>query len=340
MSAVPASVAAVRSAVRAAVADLEPGDRVLAAVSGGADSLALALGLAFVAPRAGIQAGAVVVDHQLQEGSAGVAAAVAETLHGLALDPVEVVAVDVGGTGGPEAAARAARYAALDAAAERWGAGAVLLGHTRDDQAETVLLGLARGSGARSLSGMAPVSGVYRRPLLGLPRAVTAACCAESGLVPWRDPHNDDPAYSRVRVRQAVLPAVEAALGPGIPGSLARTADLLRDDDAALEEWAERVLLESTVTGMPAAGVDVAVLGDAPAAVRRRALRRFVAAGGARPGALTFAHLHRLDALVAAWQGQGPVDLPGGVRVARRCGRLYLADDTAAPDGAPAGPRE
>lgn len=325
MSAVSPEVGRVRRVVRECLVDLDAGDLVLAAVSGGADSLALASALAAEAPRGALRAGAVVVDHGLQSGSAEVAAGVATTLRELGFDPVEVVAVTVDGPGGPEAAARAARYAALDAAAERHGAVAVLLGHTRDDQAETVLLGLARGSGARSLSGMAPVAGRYRRPLLAVTRAETAACCAENGLVPWRDPHNDDPTYARVRVRQAVMPAVEAALGPGVPAALARTADLLRDDDAALDGWAERVHREAAVTGLPGAGLDVAVLGEAPAAVRRRVIRRAVVDAGAPAGSLTADHLRRVDALVAAWRGQGPVDLPGRVRAARRCGRLYVA---------------
>ncbi|MGH3166885.1 MAG: ATP-binding protein, partial [Trebonia sp.] len=147
------AVAAVRNAVRAGIGDLSPGDLVLAACSGGADSLALAAALAFVAPRMELRAGGVTVDHGLQEGSAERAESVAGTLGSFGMNPVFREKVAVGGHGGPEAAARAARYAALADAARRSGARAVLLGHTLDDQAETVLLGLARGSGARSLAG-------------------------------------------------------------------------------------------------------------------------------------------------------------------------------------------
>src|SRR5215469_4720405 len=161
------AVAAVRNAVRGCLDDLAPGDLVLVACSGGADSLALAAALAFVAPRAGLRAGGVTVDHGLQEGSAARAADVTSALTALGLDPVRGVAVAVDGLGGPEAAARAARYDALAQTAEQTGATAVLLGHTLDDQAETVLLGLARGSGPRSLAGMPPRRGVFRRPLLG-----------------------------------------------------------------------------------------------------------------------------------------------------------------------------
>ena len=336
MTGLPAEVAEVRFAIRAALADLTPGALVLAAVSGGPDSLALAAGLAFEAPRSGVRAGAVVVDHRLQPGSAAVAADVAARLVELGLEPVVIEAVDVGRQGGPEAAARTARYAALEAAASRFGAVAVLLGHTLDDQAETVLLRLARGSGARSLAGMPARSGWFRRPLLGVSRRTTAACCAASGLTPWQDPHNADPGFARVRVRSFALPALEQAVGPGVTEALARTADLLRDDDDALEAWADRLSADASVGGPPEAGLDATVLAAAPAAVRRRVLRRAVVAAGVPPGALTAGHLYAVDALVARWHGQGGVGLPGGVVAERRCGRLHLAP---AGDGAlPTGP--
>ena len=182
---------------------------MLVALSGGPDSLALAAATAFEAPRAGLRAGAVIVDHGLQAGSADAAAQAARQAEALGLNPVLVEPVTVGADGGPEAAARDARYAALAAAAARTGAIAVLLGHTLDDQAETVLLGLARGSGATSLQGMEQASGLYRRPLLGIRRATTVQFCADSELEPWHDPQNDDPAFTRVRVRKAVLPVLE-----------------------------------------------------------------------------------------------------------------------------------
>jgi tRNA(Ile)-lysidine synthase len=244
------AVAAVRVAVRRSVADLAPGSRILVACSGGADSTALAAATAFEAPRAGLQAGAVTVDHGLQPGSDQRAMAVADVLRGLGLRPVEAVRINVTGPGGPEAAARRGRYAALDEAAHRLGACAVLLGHTKDDQAETVLLGLARGSGARSLAGMPPRSaggGRYRRPLLALTRSTTEAACEAEGLRPWADPHNSDPSYARSRVRHQVLPVLERELGPGVAAALARTADLLRDDADALDAWADRAYADCVV---------------------------------------------------------------------------------------------
>ncbi|WP_460335357.1 tRNA lysidine(34) synthetase TilS [Actinoallomurus acanthiterrae] len=239
------AVAAVRLAVRRTLREIEPGDLVLVACSGGADSLALAGALAFEAARSGHRAGGITVDHGLQEGSAERAADVVRTMAGLGLDPVEAVRVVVGESGGPEAAAREARYAALADAAARHRATAVLLGHTLDDQAETVLLGLARGSGARSLAGMAKAAGRYRRPLLDLDRDLIRRACLAMGLAPWDDPHNGDPAFARARIRRDVLPVLEKELGPGVAAALARTARMLRDDADALDAWAERALQEA-----------------------------------------------------------------------------------------------
>jgi tRNA(Ile)-lysidine synthase len=232
------AVAAARGAVRRGLAGLQPGDLVLAACSGGADSLALAAALAFEAPRAGLRAGGVTVDHGLQPGSAERATQVVAILARLGLDPVDQVPVTVSrgpASGGPEAAARTARYAALDQAARERGAAAVLLGHTRDDQAETVLLGLARGAGGHAVAGMPARRGCLRRPLLGVSRATLREACLAQGLAPWDDPHNRDPAYARARVRHQALPALEAALGPGIAEALARTAAQVSADCEALD---------------------------------------------------------------------------------------------------------
>jgi tRNA(Ile)-lysidine synthase len=295
--------------VRASVADLASGSLVLVACSGGADSLALAAGLAFVAPRAGLRAGGVTVDHGLQEGSAARAAEVAGQLDKLGLDPVLSRRVDVTGGGGVEAAARQARYTALSEAAAETGAAAVLLGHTLDDQAETVLLGLARGSGARSLAGMAPVRGVFRRPLLGIRRSETARAAAE--LDPWEDPHNSDRRFARVRVRLDALPALEAALGPGVAEALARTATQLRADTEALENLATGPL-------------EAEFLAAQPEAIRSRTLRAAAVAAGCPPGALTARHVTWLDGLVTDWHGQRWIDLPGGLRAFRREGRVIF----------------
>lgn len=294
---------------------------VLVAVSGGADSMALALATAFEAPKLGLRVGAVTIDHGLQAGSAERAHQVADRLRELGLDPVEAIPVQVGRDGGPENAARDARYAALDAAAERHGAVAVLLGHTRDDQAETVLLGLARGSGSRSLAGMPAQKGRYRRPLLELDRAATRQACSAQSIPVWDDPHNADPAYTRSRVRHEVLPVLEKHLGGGVVEALARTARLFRDDADALDQWAalaERDL--RTVEG----ALDVTKLAELPPAVRRRVLRRSALRAGCPAGDLFARHLETIDHLVTGWRGQGPLHLPGGVEVVRRCGTLVF----------------
>jgi tRNA(Ile)-lysidine synthase len=306
------AVAAIRLAVREALEDLSSGDVVLVAVSGGADSLALAAALAQEAPRPRLRAGAVTVDHGLQDGSSERSADVAARCAALGLDPVVVETVTVGSSGGPEGAAREARYAALDAVAARTGARAILLGHTLDDQAETVLLGLARGSGARSLSGMAPRRDLLRRPLLGIRRVMTTEACQALELVPWSDPHNCDPAFARSRVRHGALPAMIDALGAGIPEALARTASLLRADADALDGWANDV----------ADPTDTAALMVLPSAVRSRVLRNVAIGAGVPAGQLTAGHVHEMERLVTHWHGQGAVSLPGGLEANRSCDRL------------------
>jgi tRNA(Ile)-lysidine synthase len=319
-----AAVAEVRAAVRSCLGDLAAGELVLVACSGGADSLALAAAAAFVAPRLGLRAGGVTVDHGLQPGSGERAAGVAVLLGKLGLDPVRDIAVNVAPAAGPEADARAARYAALDAAAGDYAAAAILLGHTLDDQAETVLLGLARGSGGRSLAGMPPRRGPYRRPLLAVRRAATLAACAELGLEPWQDPHNADFRYARARVRHQALPALEAALGPGVAEALARTATQLRADAECLDDlaFAESGQLRGDCSDP--AGLDAAWLRGLPAAIRTRVLRQAAIMAGCPPGALGAGHIDRIDALVSSWRGQRWVDLPGGVRARRQNGKVWF----------------
>jgi tRNA(Ile)-lysidine synthase len=333
------AVAEVRNAVRACLSDLAPGDLVLVACSGGADSLALAAAAAFVAPRLGLRAGGVTVDHGLQPGSGERAASTAALLGKLGLDPVRSTAVTVApasSAAGPEAAARMARYGALDEAAIACGAAAVLLGHTLDDQAETVLLGLARGSGGRSLAGMAARRGPYRRPLLGVRRAATSAACAELGLEPWQDPHNRDFGFARARVRHQALPTLEAALGPGVAEALARTASQLRADAECLDDLAFAESTKLRGCGSDPAGLDAGWLRTLPAAIRTRVLRDAAIMAGCPHGALTAGHVDQIDALVTGWRGQRWVDLPGGVRARRQAGKVWFTG--SAPGGrAPGG---
>lgn len=295
---------------------------MLVACSGGADSLALAAAVAFEAPRAGLSAGAVIVDHDLQEGSLAAAERAADQCRCLGLYPVVVVGVQVGSSAsgsGPESRARDARYSAFEDVSERVGAVAVLLGHTRDDQAEQVLLGLARGSGARSLSGMPARRGPYVRPLLKVARATTVAACEAVGLTVWVDPQNSDPAYGRVRAR-ALLPILETELGPGSVAALARSADLLREDADALDDLAVRARSE-----LGPGQIEAAVLLRLPRAIRTRVWRLLAMEAGCSPGALISSHIDSLDTLVTSWRGQGPIDLPGHVQASRSDGRVLVA---------------
>lgn len=355
---VPEPVAAVRRAVRDALAGpplfrakgtigrldgakgtFSQNDAVAVACSGGADSLALAAATAYVGAEQGLAVHGIVVDHGLQDGSRAVAARTADVVTGLGLASVRVETVVVDGPGGPEAAAREARYAALRAA--RPPGAPVLLGHTLDDQAETVLLGLGRGSGARSLAGMTSWDDPWLRPLLGLRRATTRAACAAAGLEPWEDPHNTERRFVRVRLREEVLPLLEDVLagGPegGVARALARTADQLADDDAALSSIAAD-LRAATETGD--GQLDAGALLPAPAAVRRRVLRGWLTDAGVR--SLTDAHLRAVDALVGRWRGQGGPALAGGLEVVRRRGRLLVreAAGPGARSGRPTPPAE
>ena len=319
------AVAATRVAVRRTLSDLEPGATVLVACSGGADSLALLAATVFEARHDAWHVVGVTVDHGLQDGSAERAVHVVEQMTALGADETVTAAVDVHAEGqGIEAAARQARYAVLEEYAERAGAAVVLLGHTLDDQAETVLLGLARGSGGRSIAGMRRAFDRYRRPFLDLNRRDTATACLAQGIEVWRDPHNDDPRFARARVRHTVLPMLETELGPGVAATLARTADLLREDMELLDELAESALA-TTVTDR---GVDVATLATLAPALRRRVLRLAALAAGSPGSDLFHVHVVELDRLVTDWHGQGPVQLPGPVGVRRVAGALIF-DQTA-----------
>ena len=285
------------------------------ALSGGPDSLALAAAAAATLPTT-----ALIVDHGLQQGSESAAATARDQAMNLGCVSAEILRVRVGSIGGPEAAARTARYGALDAA--RQGA-PVLLGHTLDDQAETVLLGLGRGSGARSIAGMRPADPPWYRPLLGTRRSVTHAACAELGLAAWDDPHNSDPRFTRVRLRAEVLPLLEQVLGGGVAEALARTAAALREDNDALDCLAAQNLSE----GRSGDGLDVDAIRNLPDAVRRRVIRAWLLGGGA--SALTDTQIRAVDALVISWHGQGGVavssDLPRTRLFAeRRGGTLTL----------------
>jgi tRNA(Ile)-lysidine synthase len=316
------AVAAVRFAVRLHLQDLPAEVPLLVACSGGADSVALAAAVAFEVRHGGRSAGLVTVDHQLQAGSAGRAGGVAAFGHELGFDPVLVLPVVVGRQGGPEGAARQARYLALDSAAAGYGVptAAVLLGHTADDQAETVLLGLGRGSGPRSIAGMRARSGRYHRPLLAVRRSETRAACIALGLSVWDDPQNQDARFVRSRLRGEALPLLEDILGGGVAPALARTAEQLQQDQDALGEWAGRVLAAALT---PERTLLVARLEAEPVAVLGRVLKRWAETVGAGP--LSAVHVRSLLDLLLRWHGQAAIDLPGGYSAFRSSGTLGLS---------------
>jgi len=160
--------------------------------------------------------------------------------------------------------------------------------------------------------------GIFRRPLLDVARADTRKACAAQGLVPWDDPHNVDPAYARSRVRGAALPALVEALGPAVVANLARSAGQIAADNAALDALARGALLSAYAEE----GLDISVLSGMVGAVRTRVLHAWARELGASGSALSHRHVEAMAALITDWHGQGPVHLPGGMRVARVRGRL------------------
>ncbi|MFY9263151.1 MAG: tRNA lysidine(34) synthetase TilS [Actinomycetaceae bacterium] len=343
-----------RNSLRRAFTDLSPGTRVILAVSGGADSLAMALAAHYATRWTGIQLSALHIDHGLRPESAHEATHVLQQLAEIGID-AESVKVEVSGSAGPEGNARTARYGALATRARELANPAgvpatVALGHTAADQAETVLMGLARGSGARSISGMRERGSLPEhpdvpmiRPLLEHSRQDLETVCRELGYSWIRDPSNephgpwraaDGSPLRRAAVRAHALPALQEALGPGVVDALARTATLLQDDDDALSAIAQDVFSavavkpsgepktrEGTQTG-PA--LDCRALATHPPAVRRRVLKLAMDHVGVRGGELKYWHVVRLDKLVESRDNKLGIDLPGA-RAWRVDNILYFA---------------
>lgn len=310
------AVAAVRLAVRRTLATL-PGDPlVLVACSGGADSLALLAATVFETRSGPGRVVGVTVDHGLQDGSAEHADRVVAQMARMGADETAAVRVSVEPGGrGVEAAAREARYAVLEEVASRMDSRTVLLGHTLDDQAETVLLGLTRGSGGRSIAGMRPSFGCFHRPLLALTRRQTEDACRAEGLDFWDDPHNADPRFTRSRIRQRVMPVLEQELGPGVAAALARTAEQLRPD---MEEL-DRLAVELLVGARDADGLALARLEGHADTVVGRVLRLAALDAGAPGSELFHVHVQALGNLVRG-SLRGEVQLPGHLTA-------YLAAD-------------
>jgi tRNA(Ile)-lysidine synthase len=313
----------IRSAVRASLSQLleeQPSAKSFGvAVSGGADSLALAGALALESKNLSIDIYALIIDHQLQSGSDTVAHESAKKLHSLGVANVTIKKVNVEITDGLESSARRARYRELNSFFEEHSLAAIFLGHTRNDQAETVLLGLARGSGTRSLSGMARSQDRFVRPLLDISRSETESACDELGVKYWQDPHNEDRRYLRVRARK-LMPLLEAEIGPGITDALARSAKLLRDDADALDGYANQFFEKINPED-----IEISELVKLPRAVRSRVIRLAAYHLGSPAGSLSADHIQPIEALITQWRGQGASSLPGGVKVERISGRLSLS---------------
>jgi tRNA(Ile)-lysidine synthase len=294
--------------------------RILIGVSGGADSMALAMATIAEAKGPQVEVIAIIVDHQLQRGSGDVALRTKQMLLMKGCDRVEIYPVEVVLIDGMESSARRARYQAFDQAIDAYKPEYFLLGHTKNDQAETVLMGLARGSGTRSLSGIATENGKFIRPMLEITRDRTVTACEENQISPWEDPHNSDSQYLRVRARTSVLPLMEEQLGPGIVDGLARSARILREDADALD-----LIADELFATLQFRDIEVSALEALPKAIRMRILRSAIYEAGAPSGALGADHLTPVEALVSDWHGQGVISLPGGVKVERISGRLYLS---------------
>ncbi len=309
-----------RKAVRFWFEKLEPNSKVCIGVSGGADSLALAAAAKLEANNFSIDLVAVIVDHGLQENSAEISQFAKQQLTKLGFEDIFIGKANVQITDGLEASARRARYKVFQQAIETYNPNIFLLGHTKNDQAEGVLLGLARGSGTKSLSGMQEVSGNFVRPLLGIDRVTTEIACREANIEFWVDPHNSNQEFTRVRVRENILPLLENEIGPGIIDALARSAKILREDATALDEWAESIFRQ-----VEPMDIEISILVGLPVAIRSRVLRMAIYAAGAPVGSISAAHLEPIEAFVSDWRGQGHTSLPGGVKVCRISGRLSLS---------------
>lgn len=305
----------IRLAVRTTLtSNTKPGQKLLIAVSGGADSLALAAACEFEAKKLGLKIAAGVIDHSLQKDSDKVAAQTAKTLAALGFEEVVVKKITVEKAGGPEGAARTARYTALETLRQKTKSNFVVLGHTSSDQAETVLLGLVRGSGSKSLSGMSEKTGLLLRPLLGIERATTEAFCKDSGIKYWSDPQNKDEKFLRVMIRKHVLPFLEKQLGGSVASSLVRTSDQLREDNTYLESQADKSFKRYAKVSSSGISFDAKALEKLPAAILNRVIKKALDSFGSESSRT---HVLAVSDLVLSWHGQKPLALPG-VRVVRK----------------------
>lgn len=277
-------------------------DTVLVGFSGGADSLALLAAVAFEAKKFSIEPIAVIIDHGLQESSQSVALNAKLTAESLGVKAI-IRKVSVGTEGGLENAAREARYQAFSEVKEELNASYLLLGHNLNDQAESVLLGLMRGSGPRSIAGMQEVTDWILRPFLTISGEQLRQACEDQGLEFWDDPHNDDPRFARVEIRK-ILNELEASGSAGVIESLARTAEQMQEAEAIIQPLIEGLVSEIE----DKSSVEIEFLEKLDTAYRRRVIHRLAVLNSAE---LARVHVLEIEKLVTNWHGQKPLNLPG-----------------------------
>ena len=301
-----------QNAVNNLLKDFEPADNILVACSGGADSLALAWTSQVVTKRIGLNLIAVIIDHQLIKESSQVAQDAKKKCKDFGIEKVVIKQIEVkDDKDGLEAAARKARYEAFEELVNEFNAKAVLLAHTQDDQAETMLMRLTRGSGAKSLSAMKEVSGKYLRPFLHIRKQVLVDALEKENISYWQDPANTNYKFLRAKVRHELMPKLIEVLGDSAIDSLDRTSGLLKEDNEALES----IALESYEKLNKE--LKVQELEKLPTAIRKRVIKIAALNSGVTPGPFSFEHIEAIDALVTNWRGQGNVDLPGFIQASR-----------------------
>jgi|LakMenEpi03Aug12_release.lakeMendotaPanAssembly.Ray.scaffolds.fasta_scaffold00050_41 tRNA(Ile)-lysidine synthase len=312
----------VQQAIDQALTDYVGRD-VIVACSGGPDSMSLAVNAFELSRRRDWSVTCVVVDHQWHSNSGENAKQVKNTLLRLGIEQVEVVQVGISAQSNKESVARDLRYSALLEFSNKLNNAPVLLGHTKEDQVETVLMRLVRGSGARSLAGIPTKRDVYLRPLMHLSKEVVHAALSDS--VPTiSDPANSDENFLRVRVRNKVIPTLKTELGADVIDGLYRTAELLRVDADYLDKLAEKALSEVIQAGQ----LDIKLLQDEDPAIRTRVIQMWLLDNHVPSSSLQSVHIWAVDELVSKWHGQKEVDLPGGFEVRRDSGRLIISKST------------
>lgn len=329
------AVMTTRKAVKDSLADagiLTSQQFILVGLSGGADSLALAAAVAWVAERNSFTAGAIIVNHNLQEGSREVAETAAKQAESLGLAPVIIKDVSVPNScdaGGPENAARIARYQAFEEVLDMTGASRVLTAHTKNDNAEQVLISIARGSGTRSLAGIRKERDYLIRPFLNsVSRDCTVQACRDQNLTIWNDPQNKHTIYTRVRVRETVIPVLQQELGEHVVDSLNRTAELAAIDADAFDWMVDRLVKDINIDVLTDSSVSVQVsqLKEFPEGILSRVVRKIIQ--DRFDCSITSEQTSNVVKLITNWHGQKFINT-AGVTVKRADGRLVFSRTTA-----------